>query len=198
MSEASTARSASFSVALHPDSRTESAGDDILPAVTGIGSFPALETSLPGHGRHRRSLARVLGDRLIRWVFGQGRGHGERVRCPASTPSGLEEPAAHRSRFMTGPARIARRSGHSTTTLLTVYAHCTDGQDHITNHQIDQALRQAEPPIPPGSERFHGPPAPAISCPSYVRERPSHGLPASHPQCSRHLQPQHRRTSLRR
>ena len=96
------------------------------------------------------------------------------------------------------PARIARRAGHSITTLLTVYAHCTDGQDDITNHQIEQALHQAEPHIPVGSKRFHEPLAPAISCPSYVRERPPHGLPASHPQRSRHLLPQHGRTSFRR
>jgi hypothetical protein len=38
------------------------------------------------------------------------------------------------------PAQIARRAGHNITVLLTVYAHCTDGQDDITNRQIEHAL----------------------------------------------------------
>jgi hypothetical protein len=38
------------------------------------------------------------------------------------------------------PAQIARRAGHSTTTLLAVYTHCIDGQDDITNRQIEHAL----------------------------------------------------------
>ena len=49
--------------------------------------------------------------------------------CPyGSTPG----PAA--------PAQIAQRAGHSVTTLLAVYAHCIDGQDDITNRQIERAL----------------------------------------------------------
>ena len=39
------------------------------------------------------------------------------------------------------PARIARRAGHNITVLLTVYTHCIDGQDDITNRQIEHALR---------------------------------------------------------
>ena len=38
------------------------------------------------------------------------------------------------------PAQIAQRAGHSTTTLLAVYTHCIDGQDDITNRQIEHAL----------------------------------------------------------
>ncbi len=39
------------------------------------------------------------------------------------------------------PAQIAQRAGHGTTTLLAVYTHCIDGQDDITNRQIEHALR---------------------------------------------------------
>jgi integrase len=38
------------------------------------------------------------------------------------------------------PAQIAQRAGHSITTLLAVYTHCIDGQDDITNRQIERAL----------------------------------------------------------
>jgi len=38
------------------------------------------------------------------------------------------------------PAQIARRAGHSITVLLAVYTHCIDGQDDITNRQIERAL----------------------------------------------------------
>jgi hypothetical protein len=38
------------------------------------------------------------------------------------------------------PAQIAQRAGHSITTLLAVYTHCIDGQDDITNRQIEHAL----------------------------------------------------------
>jgi integrase len=38
------------------------------------------------------------------------------------------------------PARIAARAGHSVTVLLSTYAHCIDGQDEITNRQIEHAL----------------------------------------------------------
>ena len=41
------------------------------------------------------------------------------------------------------PAQIAARAGHSVTVLLTVYAHCIDGQDQITNRLIEHALRPA-------------------------------------------------------
>jgi hypothetical protein len=37
-------------------------------------------------------------------------------------------------------AQIAQRAGHSITTLLAVYTHCIDGQDDITNRQIEHAL----------------------------------------------------------
>ena len=37
------------------------------------------------------------------------------------------------------PAQIAARAGHSVTVLLTVYAHCIDGQDQITNRLIERA-----------------------------------------------------------
>jgi len=39
------------------------------------------------------------------------------------------------------PAQIAQRAGHSITTLLAVYTHCIDGQDDITNRQIEHALQ---------------------------------------------------------
>jgi hypothetical protein len=39
------------------------------------------------------------------------------------------------------PAQIAQRAGHSITMLLAVYTHCIDGQDDITNRQIDHALQ---------------------------------------------------------
>ena len=38
------------------------------------------------------------------------------------------------------PAQIAQRAGHSITVLLAVYAHCIDGQDDITNRQIERTL----------------------------------------------------------
>jgi len=38
------------------------------------------------------------------------------------------------------PAQIARRAGHSITTLLAVCTRCIDGQDDITNRQIERAL----------------------------------------------------------
>jgi hypothetical protein len=38
------------------------------------------------------------------------------------------------------PAQIAQPAGHSITMLLTVYTHCIDGQDDITNRQIEYAL----------------------------------------------------------
>ena len=38
------------------------------------------------------------------------------------------------------PAQIAQRAGHSITVLLAVYTHCIDGQDDITNRQIERAL----------------------------------------------------------
>jgi integrase len=79
------------------------------------------------------------------------------------------------------PAQIARRAGHRVTTLLAAYIHCTEGQDHITNHQIQQALHQAEPPTPPGSKRFRGPLAPAgflsAICPCPARSRPTPAPP---------------------
>jgi integrase len=52
------------------------------------------------------------------------------------------------------PAQIAQRAGHSTTTLLAVYTHCIDGQDDITNRQIEHALHarnQAQCPKASGS-----------------------------------------------
>ncbi len=39
------------------------------------------------------------------------------------------------------PAEVAARAGHSVTVLLSVYAHCIDGQDRITNRLIEHALR---------------------------------------------------------
>ncbi len=39
------------------------------------------------------------------------------------------------------PAQIAQRAGHSITMLLAVYTHCVDGQDDITNRQIEHTLQ---------------------------------------------------------
>ena len=39
------------------------------------------------------------------------------------------------------PAEVAARAGHSVTVLLSVYAHCIDGHDRITNQLIEDALR---------------------------------------------------------
>ena len=47
------------------------------------------------------------------------------------------------------PAQIAACAGHSVTVLLTVYAHCIDGQDQITNRLIEHALRPASPALCP-------------------------------------------------
>jgi hypothetical protein len=45
------------------------------------------------------------------------------------------------------PAQIAARAGHSVAVLLSTYAHCIDGQDEITNRQIEHALStQNRPP----------------------------------------------------
>jgi hypothetical protein len=41
------------------------------------------------------------------------------------------------------PAQIAARAGHNVTVLLTVYTHCVDGQDQITNRLSERALRPA-------------------------------------------------------
>jgi integrase len=52
------------------------------------------------------------------------------------------------------PAQIAQRAGHSITMLLAVYTHCIDGQDDITNRQIERALHagnQAHCPKASGS-----------------------------------------------
>jgi hypothetical protein len=50
------------------------------------------------------------------------------------------------------PAQIAARAGHSVAVLLSTYAHCIDGQDEITNRQIEHALNtQNQPPDPTAS-----------------------------------------------
>jgi hypothetical protein len=38
------------------------------------------------------------------------------------------------------PAQITARAGHSVAVLLSTYVHCIDGQDEITNRQIEHAL----------------------------------------------------------
>jgi hypothetical protein len=80
------------------------------------------------------------------------------------------------------PAEVAARAGHSVTVLLSVYAHCIDGQDRITNQLIEHALRPASPAPrrkASGSADRRYPPRP---CPLYVRGRwlptgPPHGQP---------------------
>ena len=50
------------------------------------------------------------------------------------------------------PAEVAARAGHSVTVLLSVYDHCVDGQDRITNRLIEDALRPGSPaPCPKAS-----------------------------------------------
>ena len=68
------------------------------------------------------------------------------------------------------PAEVAARAGHSVTVLLSVYAHCIDGQG--PDHQ--PARRARPPPRQPGavpeSKRFREPPVPPGPCPLCVRE----------------------------
>jgi hypothetical protein len=77
------------------------------------------------------------------------------------------------------PAQIARRAGHSITTLLAVYTQCIDGQDDITNRQIERALHtrnQAHHPAASGSANRRYRPDP-------VRHMSVHGpqsLPFAH------------------
>jgi hypothetical protein len=54
------------------------------------------------------------------------------------------------------PAQIAARAGHSVAVLLSTYAHCIDGQDEITNRQIEHALStHNQPPDPAASVATH-------------------------------------------
>jgi hypothetical protein len=57
------------------------------------------------------------------------------------------------------PAQIAARAGHSVTVLLTVYTHCVDGQDQITNRLMGAALRPASTALCPkasgSANRYH-------------------------------------------
>ncbi len=39
------------------------------------------------------------------------------------------------------PAEVAARAGNSVQVLQTVYTHCIDGQDDITNRRIERALQ---------------------------------------------------------
>ena len=59
------------------------------------------------------------------------------------------------------PAQIAARAGHSVTVLLTVYTHCVDGQDQITNRLIEHALGPASTALCPkasgSANRYHRP-----------------------------------------
>jgi integrase len=59
------------------------------------------------------------------------------------------------------PAEVAARAGHGVTVLLSVYAHCIDGQDRITNRLIEHAPAPRQPGTGPESKRFRGPPVPA-------------------------------------
>ena len=70
------------------------------------------------------------------------------------------------------PAEVAARAGNSVTVLLSVYIHCIDGQDDITNQRIEDALDA------PGSSARHRRKASGSTdrryqprpCPLYVRE----------------------------
>jgi integrase len=84
------------------------------------------------------------------------------------------------------PAEIAARAGHSVTVLLSTYAHCIDGQDDITNRQIQHALHARNPPsdrtTSGAADRRSGP----RSCPLYVRQRLPSGA-AARPQTPVHI-----------
>ena len=66
------------------------------------------------------------------------------------------------------PAEVAARAGHSVTVLLSVYAHCVDGQDRITNRLIEEALGPRQLSAVPESKRFRGPPVPAQTLSAYL------------------------------
>jgi integrase len=55
------------------------------------------------------------------------------------------------------PAQIAQRAGHSITVLLAVYTHCIDGQDDITNRQIEAGRHLMVEEIRIGCVLTHGP-----------------------------------------
>ena len=80
------------------------------------------------------------------------------------------------------PAEVAARAGHSVTVLLSVYAHCIDGQDRITNRLVEHALRPGSPaPCPKASgsanRRYRPDPVRYVSvnrlaCPRHGPQRP--------------------------
>ncbi len=85
------------------------------------------------------------------------------------------------------PAQIAQRAGHSITMLLAVYTHCIDGQDNITNRQIEHALHtgnQARSVTASGSANRRYRPILSAICPWMAHTR-AHGRPPAH-----HAQPQ--------
>ncbi len=72
------------------------------------------------------------------------------------------------------PAEVATRAGHSVTVLLSVYAHCIDGQDRITNRLVEHALRPGSPaPCPKASgsanRRYRPDPVRLSSICPYIR-----------------------------
>lgn len=75
------------------------------------------------------------------------------------------------------PAQIADRAGHSVTVLLSTYAHYIDGQDEITNRQIERALntqhRRSNRTTSGATDRR----SPPRSCPPYVRASGSRRAP---------------------
>ena len=93
------------------------------------------------------------------------------------------------------PAEVAARAGHSVTVLLSVYVHCIDGHDRITNRLIEDALSpgsSAPCQKASGSADRRYPPR---RCPLYVRERPprpGHGPQSpSLPSPDRRIPPPH-------
>jgi hypothetical protein len=47
---------------------------------------------------------------------------------------------------------VARRAGHGVAVLLTIYAHCIDGQAAAANHRIAEALGTGDAEQDPGDE----------------------------------------------
>lgn len=75
-----------------------------------------------------------------------------------------------------------RLAGHSLTVLLTLYAHCIDGQDQITNRLIEHALCPGSRALCPkasgsANRRYRPDPVRYMSvnrpvCPGMARNRP--------------------------
>ena len=84
------------------------------------------------------------------------------LRCHGTAPDGRLFPGTRGgllSESVYGRAWHAARAGHSVTVLLTVYTHCVDGQDQITNRLIEHSLRPSSTALCPKAScyanRYH-------------------------------------------